>query len=482
MSPQSWSHWATCVTVAPLACVASAAAVRAVAARTRPGLQRLLLCLPALLLYSYFPFLFDVQTISRASAAAMLLWLANFKLLALCLGRGPLTQRDLTLGQFTALLLWPIIPKTGKERRQGNVVFHPRSVFLLALFTLTHPLVPLFVKTYSAAFGVCCYCDLWANACAALVTWAHGLVVAPSWERPWLQTSLADFWGRRWNLPTSSSLKYLVYEPLAEGRLVAASELRTPLTATAAEAPAESNGSGGAKLALDSYGEQPPLPPPPPADGAGGAATLAPAGPAIDDGGNSSSRGPGGAKDIRTDGGKDSKNRDGVVAEAKELTHGSEAVAAAAAATADGAAHSRRSRSGRGGSASSWIRLVGLAATFAVSGVMHELMLCICTGDTSQLGKQALFFAIQAPLMAAEQRLVKALTRARIHPPTWLCIPVASLTLQLPAKYWFWGAYFAAVQPRASPLAPLPAVAFNATVMDLTTASVTVTGMPKLEL
>ncbi|GIL57580.1 hypothetical protein Vafri_12784, partial [Volvox africanus] len=64
----------------------------------------------------------------------------------------------------------------------------------------------------------------------------------------------------------------------------------------------------------------------------------------------------------------------------------------------------------------------------------------------------------QAPLVVVEQRLVKALARSHINLPTWLCIPVASLTLQIPAKFWFWGAYFAAVHSRASPLAPPPSL------------------------
>lgn len=41
--------------------------------------------------------------------------------------------------------------------------------------------------------------------------------VGPSWDRPWLQTSLGDFWGRRWNLPASASLKHLAYDPMLEG-------------------------------------------------------------------------------------------------------------------------------------------------------------------------------------------------------------------------------------------------------------------------
>lgn len=46
-------------------------------------------------------------------------------------------------------------------------------------------------------------------------------------------------------------------------------------------------------------------------------------------------------------------------------------------------------------SSSSLLRVAGLTATFTLSGLMHELLLCISTGDTSQLGKQAAFFAIQ---------------------------------------------------------------------------------------
>jgi hypothetical protein len=68
-----------------------------------------------------------------------------------------------------------------------------------------------------AAFCVCCYCDLCANAAAALVLLLHGITTTPSWDRPWLQTSLGDFWARRWNLPASASLKYLAYDPAVEG-------------------------------------------------------------------------------------------------------------------------------------------------------------------------------------------------------------------------------------------------------------------------
>lgn len=70
----------------------------------------------------------------------------------------------------------------------------------------------------------------------------------------------------------------------------------------------------------------------------------------------------------------------------------------------------------------------------------------------------------QAPLLAVEQQLVRAFSKAGICLPVWLCVPVASLTLQVPAMYWFWGAYFAAVEPRSSPLAPAPSAAAAATL------------------
>lgn len=131
------------------------------------GPARLLLLLPAAALFFAAPLAFEVQSASRASAAAMLMWwvgeaarrraaygepgpvdsdanlrvrwsnapftrplafvtncpllpappprLATFKLLALGCGRGPLAAslRQLSLGQFCALLLWPVIPVTG---------------------------------------------------------------------------------------------------------------------------------------------------------------------------------------------------------------------------------------------------------------------------------------------------------------------------------------------------------------------------------
>ncbi|KAG2451281.1 hypothetical protein HYH02_003887 [Chlamydomonas schloesseri] len=424
------ASWALTVLGLGLTCVGAAAMSRSICLGTAPGLLRLLLLLPAAALFVTAPLAFEVQSASRASAAAMLMWLATFKLLALGCGRGPLavSLRQLSLGQFTALLLWPVIPVT--------------VVTLVAVYTLTHPAVPLFPKTYSAAFGVCAYCSLWANVCAALVAAVHGLVLAPSWNRPWLQTSLADFWGRRWNLPAAASLKHLVYAPVVEGRLVPRPQPHPLLPpgredlapAGAAAAPdAERSNSGPAAGAVP----QPPRSPSMVSDSTSQAAVTPtmPGTTAAADAAPLSCR--------------------------AEASSGEKAAAAAAAANEQGD-RGRKPRRHEGPSAAA--RLAALSATFAVSGLMHEVLLWVCTGDASQLGKQTWFFAIQvrgpppgvktcpAPLMLVEQQLVRATSRAGIKLPVWLCIPVASLTLQIPAMYGFWGAYFAAVTPRPTPL------------------------------
>lgn len=41
-----------------------------------------------------------------------------------------------------------------------------------------------------------------------------GVVLEPSSNEPYLATSLQDFWGRRWNLLVSNTLRYGIYRPV----------------------------------------------------------------------------------------------------------------------------------------------------------------------------------------------------------------------------------------------------------------------------
>lgn len=47
-----------------------------------------------------------------------------------------------------------------------------------------------------------------------------GLELSPHFDMPQFSSSYADLWGRRWNLVAGHSLRFLVYDPLAERELV----------------------------------------------------------------------------------------------------------------------------------------------------------------------------------------------------------------------------------------------------------------------
>lgn len=62
------------------------------------------------------------------------------------------------------------------------------------------------------------------------------------------------------------------------------------------------------------------------------------------------------------------------------------------------------------------------------------------------------YISVQAPLTILEGILKKAASKRGISLPVWVSIPLASLTLQLPGLFLFWGPYFDSVIP----LAPKP--------------------------
>ena len=52
-----------------------------------------------------------------------------------------------------------------------------------------------------------------ASALTALI----GLRIAPHFNQPYAAETMASFWGSRWNLTASNTLRFLVYDPICEG-------------------------------------------------------------------------------------------------------------------------------------------------------------------------------------------------------------------------------------------------------------------------
>jgi hypothetical protein len=63
---------------------------------------------------------------------------------------------------------------------------------------------------WCAALGMYAFLGLLMDGPATLVTSFIGLKIAPHFDKPFLSSSITDFWSRRWNLTAGNALRFLV--------------------------------------------------------------------------------------------------------------------------------------------------------------------------------------------------------------------------------------------------------------------------------
>ncbi|CAO2205797.1 unnamed protein product [Urochloa humidicola] len=202
---------------------AAALYARTVSSRVGPGLPRLVGLLPVAACFVAAPFAFSTGFF-RSFAALYLTWLGMFKLGLLAAGHGPL-HPGLPALHFVMAAILPVqlVLKRGQtqtpEKLPGAV--EPLASCLLriaAVAALHHPTSALHAYARTVLYGTHLLCTLElaficaAGACRA--TLGGAATVKPQFVRPYLTTSLRDFWGRRWNQPTSGALRAAVYDPL----------------------------------------------------------------------------------------------------------------------------------------------------------------------------------------------------------------------------------------------------------------------------
>ena len=175
--------------------------------------------LPVLALLAAAPLAFASSAIVRGVAAFFLAWLGAFKVALLAAGRGPLdTALPVLPFLFTALL--PV-----KLRRGGDGGSGAKSVSLVscavkvaimaALVGLYRLNARLHLYARLALYSVHTYCFLdLLLPCVAAAAAALGMETEPQFDRPYLASSLRDFWGRRWNLMVPAILRPSVYDPV----------------------------------------------------------------------------------------------------------------------------------------------------------------------------------------------------------------------------------------------------------------------------
>ncbi|KAG2437108.1 hypothetical protein HYH02_011364 [Chlamydomonas schloesseri] len=185
--------------------------------------------LPLFLLFSVAGLQVMENVTVSGSIGFMFAWLGNFKLLAYSANRGPLAHPGLSAGQWLLMLLLPYFPaKRGHPRaRAGGVLLAlvgniTLGLALTAFLTspagsvssvLRHTGYALYVYV-AASLLLDCAMPL---GCAAL----NHMDLQPSMDNPFISTSVREFWGRRYNQIVSAILQDTVYLPIVEGRWVA---------------------------------------------------------------------------------------------------------------------------------------------------------------------------------------------------------------------------------------------------------------------
>ncbi|KAH6810324.1 hypothetical protein C2S51_024086 [Perilla frutescens var. frutescens] len=181
------------------------------------GLPRLLTLIPVLILNLILPLSLHTMHLG-GSSAFFLVWLANFKLIMLSFGTGPLSDPSISLPKFTAFACLPIRSHHSSSKRGLKSFWNYLAKALL---------ICLFLKMYDytdsvhpkltwALYALHIYCGLeiilaiFGGLARALI----GIELEPQFDEPYLSSSLQEFWGRRWNIMVTRILRPTVYEPV----------------------------------------------------------------------------------------------------------------------------------------------------------------------------------------------------------------------------------------------------------------------------
>ncbi|GFR44080.1 hypothetical protein Agub_g5240 [Astrephomene gubernaculifera] len=248
--------------------------VKYVIGRSPVGFQRLILSIPVFVVSIASPWLFNSndELLTRISCAFIFSWLCTSKVLAFCLGRAPLRE-GMTAPQIAAVMILPVFPKPPERAKTGPVGrLHDTAgtgwvlagrwmgkvvvLGLIAYIALTYgDSLPQVLRHYMHIMGLYSFVGFLMDGPAALAVEALELPLVPTFDEPWKSCSLADFWGRRWNITTSSVLRVLLYDCIVDGALInprrsstaepVGPPAKTPATPAAQDAAPEGQQSGG---------------------------------------------------------------------------------------------------------------------------------------------------------------------------------------------------------------------------------------------
>ena len=244
--------WAQCALAASLIAFAASAYVYFVCRPLPTGLPRLAAAGPVFIVYAFTPWLFSMETqiIGIAVLYCALTWVASFRLLTFCWGRGP--AADPWIGQnllrFHAALAVPVNigpaaaaaknpaqkgngsdgEKRAAAHRYSSTPWEDASsswqlaarcaakavgvVLLTELYDLElfHSRVWT-TLLYTAQLYM--FATLVCESMTALAQAFLGMQLKSPFNEPYKACTLEDFWAHRWNSTVSTCLRETIYEP-----------------------------------------------------------------------------------------------------------------------------------------------------------------------------------------------------------------------------------------------------------------------------
>ncbi|RCV38242.1 hypothetical protein SEVIR_8G133200v4 [Setaria viridis] len=213
------------IAMVSLAVAAAALYARVACTRLRPGLPRLAALLPVIAFLAAVPMSFSSPMV-RGISAFILAWLGVFKVALLAAGRGPLDPA-LPVLPFVFTTALPVKLKRHHDRpdaaaaamssgaKSSWLVSCAVKVSVIAAVIHLLQFKNLHLNVRLVLFGIHLYCFLdLILPCIAAAGSALGMELEPQFNKPYLASSLRDFWGRRWNLMASAILRPSVYDPV----------------------------------------------------------------------------------------------------------------------------------------------------------------------------------------------------------------------------------------------------------------------------
>ncbi|KAK1552317.1 hypothetical protein Q3G72_014487 [Acer saccharum] len=150
------------------------------------GIKRLLFVLPIVVLFVYLPL--DLYSFHLNIFTSFFIgFLGNSKLLLFAFGKGPLSSNpSISLAVFLAVASLPIKlqqnpPPNGQNKDHPFPNKKPKNGSPILVYAIKGPIL--------------------------------AMVLEPTFNEPYLSTSLQNFWGQRWNLMATDILRHTVHQP-----------------------------------------------------------------------------------------------------------------------------------------------------------------------------------------------------------------------------------------------------------------------------